>query len=204
MIDEEIEPAAVRSSRAGGLVVMGALVGVGVLIAAGYWGWQAIAKAKHAASPAEHTTEGRLRTWLTFGAPQIHHRIEIMRFSAEEPWLVTHAVRVATNDSEDLEIHGIDLSKLPRDVARIEGTVVRVRLPRPTLLATGPLRGQNAAAVPIAAESAAPDPIARAQYLIHFALDDLGKALERDIPGATLAIEIGPESSWEEIASRAR
>jgi hypothetical protein len=110
-------------------------------------------------------------------------------------------VRVAGDDPERVEIHGIDLSTLPRDVARIDGTTIRVHLPRPTLLATGPLRGSNAVAVPVAADpTAAPDPIARAEYLVHFALDDLAKALERDIPGAKLSIEIGPESSWKEIA----
>jgi hypothetical protein len=197
----EIDPPAVRTVRAGGVLVMGALVGVGVLIAAGYWGWQALAKTKTVASAAEHTPEGRLRTWLTFGAPQIHHRLEIMRFSAEEPWLVTHAVRVAGDDPERVEIHGIDFSALPRDVARIDGTTVRVHIPRPAPLATGPLRGTNAGLVPIAADAAsAPDPIARAEYLVHFALDDLAKALERDIPGAKLSIEIGPEASWSEIA----
>jgi hypothetical protein len=203
--DPEIPP--VRSPRARGLLVMGALVVAGVGVTAGYLAWKApevgkiIADRKRAIAEAPKTAEARLVNWLVFGAPQIHHRLEIMRFSAEQPWLVTHAVRVAGDDPERVEIHGIDLSALPRDVARIDGTTIRVHLPRPTLLTTGPLTGGNAVAVPIAADAAsAPDPIARAEYLVHFALDDLAKALERDIPGAKLSIEIGPESSWREIA----
>ena len=211
MIDHEIEPAAVRSPRARGLLVMGGLVVLGVGVTAGYLAWKApevgaiIAGRKRAIAEAPKTPEGRLSNWLVFGAPQIHHRLEIMRFSAEEPWLVTHAVRVAGDDPEDLRIHGIDLSSLPRDVARLDGKVVRVKLPRPTLLGRGSLHGINASAVPVAvSDAAAPDPIARARYLVHFALDDLGKAHERDIPEARLSIEIGPESSWEEIAAASR
>lgn len=190
---------------------MAGLVVLGVGVTAGYLAWKApevgaiIAGRKRAIAEAPKTTEGRLVNWLVFGAPQIHHRLEIMRFSAEEPWLVTHAVRVAGDDPEDLRIHGIDLSKMPRDVAKIEGTLVRVKLPAPVLLGRGALHGINAAAVPVAAtDAAAPDPIARAKYLVHFALDDLGKALERDIAGAKLSIEIGPESSFEEIAGQDR
>ena len=203
--DPEIPP--VRSPRARGLLVIGALVLLGVGVTAGYLAWKApevgkiIADRKRAIAEAPKTAEARLANWIVFGAPQIHHRLEIMRFSAEQPWLVTHAVRVAGDDPERVEIHGIDLSALPRDVARVEGTTVRVHLPRPSRLTTGPLLGSNAGLVPVAADAAAvPDPIARAEYLVHFALDDLSKALERDIPGAKLAIEIGPEASWKEIA----
>lgn len=211
MTDEETEPAAVRSPRARGLLVMAGLVVLGVGVTAGYLAWKApevgaiIAGRRRAIAEAPRTPEGRLANWLVFGAPQVHHRLEIMRFSAEQPWLVTHAIRVAGDDPDRVEFHGIDLSSLPRDVARIDGRIVRVKLPRPTLLGTGRLQGINAAAVPVAAsESAVPDPIARAQYLVHFALDDLGKALERDIQGASLSIEIGPESSFEAIAGSTR
>jgi hypothetical protein len=206
-MDEGPEIPPVRSPRARGLLVMAALIVLGVGVTAGYLAWKApevgkiIADRKRAIAEAPKTAEARLANWLVFGAPQIHHRLEIMRFSAEQPWLVTHAVRVAGDDPERVEIHGIDLSALPRDVARVDGTTVRVHLPRPVPLATGPLAGTNAGLVPVAADAgSAPDPIARAEYLVHFALDDLGKALERDIPGAKLAIEIGPETSWKEIA----
>jgi hypothetical protein len=205
------EPPAVRSPRARGLLVMAVLVLLGVGVTAGYLAWKApevgkiISDRKRAVAEAPRTPEGRLGNWLVFGAPQIHHRLEIMRFSAEQPWLVTHAVRLPGDDPERLEIHGIDLSRMPRDVARVDGTVVRVKLPLPTLLGTGPLKGINASAVPVVAEaSAAPDPIARTEYLVRFALDGLAQALGRDIPGATLSIEIGPEASFEAIAEAAR
>src|SRR5689334_10964029 len=122
--DPEIPP--VRSPRARGLLVMAALVVAGVGVTAGYLAWKApevgkiIADRKRAIAEAPKTAEARLANWIVFGAPQIHHRLEIMRFSAEQPWLVTHAVRVAGDDPERVEIHGIDLSALPRDVAKVD------------------------------------------------------------------------------------
>jgi hypothetical protein len=114
-----------------------------------------------------------------------------MRFSATQPWLVTHAVGEVPGS---VEIYGIDLTNLPISVARIEGLTVHVVLPRPGRLGVGPLTGDNAAAVPVFPRvDLAPDPIERARYLVHFALDELANALERDIPGAKLAIDIGPE-----------
>jgi hypothetical protein len=194
-----------RGPRASGLLVMLVLVVSGVGVTAGYLQWKApevgeiIAGRKREIAAAPRTPEGRLETWLVYGAPQIHHRLEMMRFSAEQPWLVTHAVG---EDREHLEIHGIDLERMPREIGRIEGSTVHLRLPRPRRLGTGPLRGDNAASVPVAArDEVAPDAEARAMFLVRFALDGLSQALERDIPGAKLTIEIGLEGSWEEIES---
>jgi hypothetical protein len=193
------------SWRPSGIVVIGLLVATGLGVTAGYMQWKApevgelIAGRKREIAAAPKTPEGRLTQWLVYGAPQIHHRLTLMRFSAEQPWLVTHAVG---SDARNLAIHGIDLSSMPKDVARIEGTAVRMRFPRPVLLARGPLTGSNAISVPIAAaEESAPDGIERARYLIGFALDGLTQALERDIPEARVTIEIGPEESWAEIAA---
>jgi hypothetical protein len=194
--------------RANGLVVMGLLVLVGVGVTAGYLQWKApevgeiIAGRKRAIAEAPNTPEGRLALWLVNGAPQIHHRIEMMRFSAAQPWLVTHAVRLEGESPSRLAIYGVDLTEVPRDVARIEGLTVRVKLPRPRRLAVGGLSGDNAAAVPIAAsEDRAPDGIERARYLLRFAFDGLSQALERDIPGARIEIEVGPEDTWAAVAA---
>ena len=189
--------------RVRGLLVMLALVAVGLSVSVGYFFWSLTSKAsaarriiearKREIAEAPRTPEGRLAHWLTFGAPQIHHRLEIMRFSAEQPWLVTHAVRTDGEADGRVEIYGIDLSDLPQTIARIEGSTVHVKLPIPRRLGAGPLTGDNALAVPIAARpDLVPDPIERAKFLVRFALDGLSGALERDIPGAKLSIEIGP------------
>jgi hypothetical protein len=198
--------------RARGLLVMLALVLVGLSVSAGYFFWSLTSKAsatwkiidarKREIAEAPTTPEGRLANWLKFGAPQIHHRLEIMRYSAAQPWLVTHAVRTAGGDDGRVEIYGIDLTGLPVSIARVESSTVHVKLPMPRRLSIGPLTGDNAVAVPVAARAdLVPDPVERAKFLVHFALDDLSGALERDIPGAKLAIEIGPETSFDEISA---
>lgn len=191
--------------RPSGIVVIGLLVASGVGVTAGYLQWKApevgelIAGRKREIAAAPRTTEGRLTQWLVYGVPQVHHRLTLMRFSAEQPWLVTHAVGT---DPSNLAIYGVDLAPMPKEVAWIEGQVVRMRFPRPVQLARGPLTGSNAISVPIAAtEETAPDGIERARYLIGFALDGLTQALERDIPGTQVSIGIGPEASWAEIAA---
>jgi hypothetical protein len=198
--------------RARGLLVMLALVLVGLSVSAGYFFWSLTSKAsatwkiidarKREIAEAPTTPEGRLAHWLVFGAPQIHHSLEMMRFSAAQPWLVTHAVRAGGAEEGNVEIYGIDLSGLPVTIARVEGSTVHVKLPMPRRLAVGPLTGDNAVSVPVAARAdLAPDPVERAKFLVHYALDRLFDALERDIPGAKIAIEIGPEASFEEISA---
>jgi catechol 2,3-dioxygenase-like lactoylglutathione lyase family enzyme len=190
--------------RASGLLVMFVLVVTGVGVTAGYLRWKApevgeiIAARRREIAATPSTPEGRLSKWLEFGAPQIHHRLEMMRFSSGQPWLVTHAVGT---DPQALAIHGIDLAAMPKGIARLDGPTVRVKVPLPRRLGVGPLRGDNALSVPVyASDAAVPDPIERARFLLGFALDGLSQALERDIPGARLAIEVGPEESWEAIA----
>ena len=192
--------------RPRGLLVVFLLVACGVGVTAGYMQWKApevgdiIAGRRRAIAAAPKTPEGRLEQWLVYGAPQLHHCLTMMRFSAEQPWLVTHAVGA---DPADLAIHGIDLSGMPKELARIEGTRVRLRIPRPVLLARGPLTGPNAMSVPIAAAAeSSPDGVARARHLVEFALEGLSQALERDIPGTALSIEIGPAETWEEALAR--
>jgi hypothetical protein len=204
------EPASLgRGPRVRGLLVLSALVAVGLCVSVGYFFWSLTAKAsaarriidarKREIAEAPKTTEGRVAHWLVFGAPPIHHRLETMRFSAAQPWLVTHAVRAEGGEPGAVDIYGIDLTNLPLTIARVEGTTVRVELPLPRRLGTGALAGDNAAAVPIFPRAdLAPDPVQRARFLVDFALGDLARALERDIPGAKLLIEIGPESSFGE------
>jgi hypothetical protein len=198
--------------RARGLLVMLALVLVGLSVSAGYFFWSLTSKAsatwkiidarKRELAEAPTSPEGRLANWLKFGAPLIHNSLLQRRFSAAQPWLVTHAVRTGDEDDGRVEIYGIDFTNLPVTIARIEGSTVHVKLPMPRRLAVGPLTGDNAVSVPVAARAdLAPDPVERAKFLVHFALDGLSGALERDIPGAKIAIEIGPEKSFEEISA---
>jgi hypothetical protein len=99
-----------------------------------------------------------------------------------------------------LEIYGIDLTDMPRELGRIQGLTIVVRLPRARSLGRGELAGNNAPFVPIVpASQPLPDANKRSHELAAWALQSLGQALERDIPGAHLSIEIGPEASWSEL-----
>jgi hypothetical protein len=191
--------------RPHGLVVLLLLVVVGIGVTAGYLQWKApevgriVAGRRAEIAGAPQDPEGRLEKWIVFGNPQIHHRLELMRFSERQPWLVCQAVG---SDASALEIFGIDLSDMPREIGVVEGRLVRIRLPAPRVLAHGALAGEQAAFVPVYPDPArVPDAVLRAHELARYAFADLGKALERDIPGATLRVEIGPQESWSAIAA---
>ncbi len=185
--------------RVNGLVVLAVLVIAGVGVTAGYLQWKApdlsaiVASRRGALAAAPTSPAGRVHAWLDYGNAFMHSRLTQMRLSVEQPWLATHAVRRAGQ----LDIFGIDLSQMPRELGEIEGLSVRVRVPVPTHLGSGELTGEHAPFVPIyASSSAAPDPIVRARELVTWALAGVGSALERDIEGATLTVEVGPETSW--------
>jgi hypothetical protein len=189
--------------RVNGLVALGVLVIAGVGVTAGYLQWKApdlaaiVASRRGAVAAAPTTPEGRVHAWLDYGNAFMHSRLTQMRLSAEQPWLVTHAVRSAAG----LDIFGIDLSALPRELGEIDGLSVRVRVPIPTKLGTGELTGEHAPFVPIYERAAdAPDPVTRARELVAWAVAGVGSALERDIAGATLVVEVGPATSWPQAA----
>ena len=198
-----------RSPRARGLVTLSALVLLGVGVTAGYLQWrapdllarrEAIAR-EVAASPS--SPEGRLATWVLFGGdPQIHNRLQQMRFSEARPWLVTHAVGAPADAAPEVVFHGIDLASMPKELVRQDGLVLHLVLPAPRELGRGPLAGEHAPFVPVFARAElAPDATARARELVAWALGGLEKALGRDVPGATLVIEIGPATTWAEIVA---
>ena len=90
---------------------------------------------------APTTTEGRLEQWRRYGDPMIHRRLaEVGRYSAEKPWLVTHAVRLA---GKEVEFHGVRADLLPRAITRQEGATIVIELPAPVALGRGVLEGDE-------------------------------------------------------------
>jgi hypothetical protein len=204
--------------RASGLFVLAMLVLLGVGVTAGYLQWKApevhsIVEARRSeVAAAPSSTEGRLVHWSMYANALIHNRLQEMRFSAREPWLVAYAVsadssernlaRGAASDTSAVEMYGVDLADLSRDPAWIDGSRVVVRLPRARDLGRAELVGDNAPFVPVIPDARPlPDANQRAKELATWALQGLAQALERDIPKAHLEVEIGPETSWAEIAS---
>jgi hypothetical protein len=170
-----------------------ALIAVGMGIPA-FYRWAAVKlkvdrEALLAAAPS--LPEARLAKWLEFGAPQIHHALEMARFSDRQPWYVTHVVAPASS-SEPPSIYGIDFSKLPQDVARQDGLTVLVVLAAPALLARDVLVGDRALGVPVfQADASVPDGRELALKRLVPYLDYLERGLVRDIPGAQIVIEVG-------------
>ncbi len=180
---------------------------LGVGVTAGYLQWKApdlaeiVASRRGAIAAAPTSPEGRLHAWLDYGNAFMHNRLSQMRLSAEQPWLVTHAI----GGDGALEIHGIDLTHMPTRLAEPDGLTVHVRVPAPKHLGTGALTGEHAPFVPVYARGAdAPDPVARTKELVSWALAGVEKALERDIPGASLTVEVDPRTVWLAASGEAK
>jgi hypothetical protein len=181
-----------------GLLVLGAIVGVGLVTGAGFYRYKraemnAELAAELAAAP--RTPEERLALWLRLSGPQIHHRLAVVgRFAPDKPWLVTHARARADGASE---LFGLDCAALPKELARVEGLRVVVELPAPRALGRATLSEAEARHVPLVAPDVAFDARARTAELALFLLEGIPRALARDIPGAELEIRVAPEAPAE-------
>lgn len=186
-----------ESVRANGILVLLGIIALGLATGAGYYAYKRPRLERERAAvlaSAPTTLEERLEQWLVFGGPQIHHRLSrFARFSAECPWLVTHAV--ASADGGPPTVWGIDCQTLPQDMARLEGTTVVVELPAPVPLGRVELDPAQARHVPkYADDRSVPDPTARLKDLAAFFLERLPQALEHELPGARLEIRVMPAS----------
>jgi len=182
--------------RPNGLAVLAGIVLLGLGAGAGYYHYKSpklAAELEHTLAGAPSTPRGKLELWHRYGAPNIHHRLtDVARFSAEMPWLITHAV--ASPAGADPELWGIDCTALSRELSHLEGLTVVVELPRPRLLGRGKLVGDQADCVPVYGSAAlVPDARARLEDLARFFLEDMPRALAQDIEGATLEIRVAPE-----------
>jgi hypothetical protein len=179
--------------RPSGAWVLAGMVVVGMGIPAAYR-WAAVELKQQseellAAAPSE--PEARVGSWLRFGAPEIHHALEMARFSDARPWFVTHVVARRSAD-EPPEIHGIDFTVLPHDVAKQDGMVVRISLDAPRLLERNEISGEKALGVPVF-QPGAEIPDGRKLALVRLVpyIARLEDGLQRDIPGASIEIEVG-------------
>ena len=172
--------------------MLAGIVVVGLITGAGFYRFQrgrmdaslAAELAKAPETPAE-----RAALWLRYGGPQIHHRLAVVgRFSSERPWLVTHAV---ARPDGDPELWGIDCTALTPELAHLEGLTVVVELPAPRVLVRAPLEAEQGQRVPLYAPETSPDAAQRLSELALYLLEGIPKALERDVPGASLTIRVG-------------
>lgn len=179
-------------ARVSGIGVLVGIVVLGLLTGAGFYRYQRARIERRLASEmaaAPESPEERLALWLQLSGPQIHHRLAVVgRFTPEMPWLVTHAVAAA--DGGPPEVFGVDCASLPKDLAHLEGLKVVVELPHPRALGRVELSGERANRVPLYAPELALDPAQRLTELALYLLEGIPRALERDVPGASLEIRV--------------
>lgn len=192
----------VPAGKMRGLLVVLALVVLGIGVGSQWWKTDALRETRRriqaARDAAPTDEEGRLEVWVTYANPQIHSCLQQMRLAPDMPWLVTHAVRAA--GEEDVELHGIDLSWIPTNLARRDGLVVRVPLPAPTAVGRGRLTGDMARYVQVFGDGMrVPDPAERLRFLVQRALGELPAGLQRDLEFAGFELEVRPETSWEAL-----
>jgi len=192
-------PASARNAAPGalrlnGIVLLGVLVAFGLGATSVLYRWRAshlIDNAAAARGSLPRTPEGRLDRWLDYGRVFVDQRIVQLRFSSDRPWIVTHTVGDVRGSVEQ-EIWGVDLSSFSTEATRREGLNAVISLPAARLLAHGAIAGDNALNVPhYAPADAIPDPNERARAIVEWAVERLAHGLERDIEGATLAVQVG-------------
>lgn len=139
---------------------------------------------------APTTGEGRLRLWFMQVHPRVVEGIRASRFSAAQPWLVSHVVSPATAQDKP-EVWGVDLTEIKREWIWLEGLTVHVDLPAPKLLGRMLLVGDNAAGVQIFPSGTVNDGKQLTKRRLEFVLRKLIEALPQDIEGAHYLIKVG-------------
>lgn len=201
-MNERTQSSAFGIGNVRGLLAVLALVVVGIAFGSQFWKADELLETRRrieeAIASAPTDREGQLEVWVTYANPQIHNCLLQMRLTPERPWLVTHAVRRPGED--EVEFHGIDLTWIPKRLAVRDGLVARVRLPLPTAVGRGPLTGEMARYVQVFGEGMrVPDPAERLRFLVLRAFGELPAGLGRDLSFASFEVEVGTETSWEEL-----
>ena len=180
--------------RVNGLLVMGFLVASGLGIGAAYYSYKepkvrAELKAELDAAPT--TVEGRLEQWMSFGEPQVHHRLSVVaRVSREMPWIVTHTEEVEGGGPP--MVFGLDVTDLSKALLTREGMTVVLSLSSAGPLGRAELVGDNARHVyryEDAQTAAAADE--KLLELVQWFIQDVIVALEKDVEGSRFEVRIG-------------
>ncbi|MDE0905132.1 MAG: hypothetical protein OSB42_10930 [Planctomycetota bacterium] len=137
---------------------------------------------------APTTAEGRVKLYLELGAPGISQALSMSRFSAEQPWIVTHVVQSEDPDQPPA-IFGVNIETIPRNAVHQEGLDVVISMPAPSLLGHGVLVGDNAMGVQVFPPGSTPDATEMFERRLRFALKRMIDSLPKDIPEATYRFE---------------
>ena len=135
---------------------------------------------------APTTAEGRVQLYMQLAAPGVYEALTKSRFSADRPWIVTHVV-APEGEGKAPEIHGVDITDLPRSCVYQDGLEVVIQMPGPSLLARDVLVGDNALGVPVFPAGEAPPAEELLEARLRFALKRMMQSLPEDIAGASYA-----------------
>ncbi len=179
--------------RAPGLAILFTIVAVGMGMPAFYrWKFVDLGRERDeilANAPSE--AEARVALWFEHLQPQVVHVLGACRFSAQFPYLVSHVMAPRSGD-EPPEVWGVPDAEITVDSVVLDGLAVRVILPAPRVVVRDVLVGDNANGVGVSPPGAPPrDPRVLLRNRIEFILRKHMSALEMDIPGAYLSVEVG-------------
>ncbi|MDA1267397.1 MAG: hypothetical protein O2816_20130 [Planctomycetota bacterium] len=187
------KPTERREARAAGLVVLAAVVVVGMGMPALYRWWVPVLKEQKEKALAEAPSESEalVGRWFEMLQPQVVHVLHMCRFSSSQPWLVSHVMRPRSAE-EPPEVWGMGDDEVGPGSVVLDGMAVRVVLPAPRVIARDVLVGDNALGVQVYDPDHPPeDPRALLRNRVEFVLKKHMAALEKDIPGAYLSVEVG-------------
>ncbi len=179
--------------RAPGLAVLFTVIAVGMGMPALYrWKVGDLRRTRERIlSEAPSAPEKRVELWFSHLQPRLLEVLHKCRFSSDKPYLVSHMVAPA-REGVPPEIWGVPEEAIDPSQVVLDGMVVRVILPAPRLLERDVLVGDNALGVPVYPAEAPPeDPGALLRERLEFVFEKFMRALERDIPGSYVSIEIG-------------
>ena len=180
-------------TRAPGLPVLVIIVAVGMGIPA-FYRWKVgdlNRDRERMLSEAPSVPEVRVELWYSHLQPRVLGVLRKCRFSSKKRYIVSHMVAPRSAD-EPPEIWGVPEEAITPEQVRLDGMAVRVVLPAPVIVDRDVLVGDNAMGVEVYPPEHPPeDPRVLLRGRLEFVLGKFMAALEKDIPGAYVSVEVG-------------
>lgn len=140
---------------------------------------------------APSVPEARVALWYSHLQPRVLGVLHSCRFSSHQRYLVSHMV-APSSEADPPEVWGVPEEAISPESVILDGMAVRVILPAPTIVDRDVLVGDNALGVEVYPSQTPPeDPRVLLRNRLEFVLGKFMAALEKDIPGASLSIEVG-------------
>lgn len=179
--------------RPPGLAVLATVVAVGMGIPA-FYRWKVgdlNRDRERMLAEAPSVPEARVELWYSHLQPRVLGVLHKCRFSSKKPYIVSHMVAPRSPD-EPPEVWGVPEDAITPERVVLDGMVVRVVLPAPVLVDRDVLVGDNAVGVEVYPPERPPkDPRVLLRGRLEFVLGKFMAALEKDIPGAYVSVEVG-------------